>query len=143
MNGGVKARLGQRPTPGVGCGGGIMSVRPGEGVILSVRPSVSSTWQPLEATVINIRQLFQLYIICVMFYICIDTLVTGVSYKWNASVAGLPNFFLSDRWIVYTKSRKQLLHRKYLLYETGCMLAKVTVSVYIYLYVFLTWMFFI
>ena len=28
---------------------------------------------------------------------------------------------LSDRWIVYTKSRKQLLHRKYLLYETGCM----------------------
>ena len=26
----------------------------------------------------------------------------------------------SDRWIVYTKSRKQLLHRKYLLYETGC-----------------------
>ena len=26
---------------------------------------------------------------------------------------------LSDRWIVYTKSRKQLLHRKYLLYETG------------------------
>ena len=29
---------------------------------------------------------------------------------------------LSDRWIVYTKSRKQLLHRNYLLYETGCML---------------------
>ena len=29
-------------------------------------------------------------------------------------------FVLSDRWIVYTKSRKQLLHRKYLLYETGC-----------------------
>ena len=28
---------------------------------------------------------------------------------------------LSDRWIVYTKSRKQLLHRKYLLYDTGCM----------------------
>ena len=27
---------------------------------------------------------------------------------------------LSDRWIVYTKSRKQLSHRKYLLYETGC-----------------------
>ena len=27
---------------------------------------------------------------------------------------------LSDRWIVYTKSRKQLLHRKYLLYKTGC-----------------------
>ena len=27
---------------------------------------------------------------------------------------------LSDRWIVYTKSRKQLLHRKYLLYETDC-----------------------
>ena len=27
---------------------------------------------------------------------------------------------LSDRWIVYTKSRKQLLHRKYLLYDTGC-----------------------
>ena len=27
---------------------------------------------------------------------------------------------LSDRLIVYTKSRKQLLHRKYLLYETGC-----------------------
>ena len=26
----------------------------------------------------------------------------------------------SDRRIVYTKSRKQLLHRKYLLYETGC-----------------------
>ena len=25
-----------------------------------------------------------------------------------------------DRWIVYTKSRNQLLHRKYLLYETGC-----------------------
>ena len=29
---------------------------------------------------------------------------------------------LSDRWIVYTKRRKQLLHRKYLLYDTGCML---------------------
>ena len=29
---------------------------------------------------------------------------------------------LSDRWIVYTKRRKQLLHRKYLLYETGCSL---------------------
>ena len=28
---------------------------------------------------------------------------------------------LSDRWIVYTKSRKQFLHQKYLLYETGCM----------------------
>ena len=27
---------------------------------------------------------------------------------------------LSDRWIVYTKSRNQLLHRKYLSYETGC-----------------------
>ena len=27
---------------------------------------------------------------------------------------------LSDRLIVYTKSRKQLLHRKYLLYYTGC-----------------------
>ena len=26
----------------------------------------------------------------------------------------------SDKLIVYTKSRKQLLHRKYLLYETGC-----------------------
>jgi len=29
-------------------------------------------------------------------------------------------FVLSDRLIVYTKSRKQLLHRKYLLYETLC-----------------------
>ena len=27
---------------------------------------------------------------------------------------------LSDRWIEYTKSRRQLLHRKYLLYDTGC-----------------------
>ena len=27
---------------------------------------------------------------------------------------------LSDRWIVYTKSRKQLLHRKYLLNDSGC-----------------------
>ena len=33
---------------------------------------------------------------------------------------GSTNFVLSDRWIVYTKSRKQLLHRKYLLYEKGC-----------------------
>ena len=32
---------------------------------------------------------------------------------------GSTKFVLSDRWIVYTKSRKQLLHRKYLLYETG------------------------
>ena len=31
---------------------------------------------------------------------------------------GSTKFVLSDRWIVYTKSRKQLLHRKYLLYET-------------------------
>ena len=45
--------------------------------------------------------------------------ITGVSYKWYASVAGL-----CDRWIVYTKSRKQLLHRKYLLYETGCIIKK-------------------
>ena len=29
---------------------------------------------------------------------------------------------IRDRWIVYTKSRKQLLHRKYLLYDTGCIL---------------------
>ena len=34
---------------------------------------------------------------------------------------GSTKYVLSDRWIVYTKSRKQLLHRKYLLYETGCM----------------------
>ena len=34
--------------------------------------------------------------------------------------AGSTKFVLSDRWIVYTKSRTQLLHRKYLLYETGC-----------------------
>ena len=27
---------------------------------------------------------------------------------------------LSDRWIVYTKSRKELLHQKNRLYETGC-----------------------
>ena len=33
---------------------------------------------------------------------------------------GSAKFVLSDRWIVYTKSRIQLLHRKYLLYETGC-----------------------
>ena len=33
---------------------------------------------------------------------------------------GSTKFVLSDRWIVYTKRRKQLLHRKYLLYETGC-----------------------
>ena len=33
---------------------------------------------------------------------------------------GSTKFVLSDKWIVYTKSRKQLLHRKYLLYETGC-----------------------
>ena len=33
---------------------------------------------------------------------------------------GFTKFVLSDRWIVYTKRRKQLLHRKYLLYETGC-----------------------
>ena len=33
---------------------------------------------------------------------------------------GSTKFVLSGRWIVYTKSRKQLLHRKYLLYETGC-----------------------
>ena len=35
---------------------------------------------------------------------------------------GSTKFVLSDRWIVYTKSRKQLLHRKYLLYETGCII---------------------
>ena len=35
---------------------------------------------------------------------------------------GSTKFVLSDRWIVYTKSRKQLLHRKYPLYETGCRL---------------------
>ena len=35
---------------------------------------------------------------------------------------GSAKFVLSDRWRVYTKSRKQLLHRKYLLYETGCIL---------------------
>ena len=33
---------------------------------------------------------------------------------------GSTKFVLSDRLIVYTKSIKQLLHRKYLLYETGC-----------------------
>ena len=33
---------------------------------------------------------------------------------------------ISDRWIVYTKSRKQLLHQKYLLYEAGCTLEKVS-----------------
>ena len=33
-----------------------------------------------------------------------------------------------DRLILYTKSRKQLLHRKYLLYETGCMYLKRSVS---------------
>ena len=33
---------------------------------------------------------------------------------------GSTKFVLSDRWIVYTKSRKQLLRRKYLLYETDC-----------------------
>ena len=27
---------------------------------------------------------------------------------------------LSDRWIVYAKSRKKLLHRKYHLYDTSC-----------------------
>ena len=27
---------------------------------------------------------------------------------------------LSDRWIVYAKSRKKLLHRKYLLYDRSC-----------------------
>ena len=49
--------------------------------------------------------------------------VTHVSYKRYPSVAGLPSVsVLSDRLIVYTKSRKQLLHRKYLLYETGCIL---------------------
>ena len=36
---------------------------------------------------------------------------------------GSTKFVLSDIWIVYTKSRKQLLLRKYLLYETGCSLA--------------------
>ena len=35
---------------------------------------------------------------------------------------GSTKFVLSDRWIVYTKSRKQLLHRKYPLYETGCII---------------------
>ena len=35
---------------------------------------------------------------------------------------GSTKFVLSNRWIVYTKSRKQLLHRKYLLYETGCII---------------------
>ena len=33
---------------------------------------------------------------------------------------GFTKFVLSDRWIAYIKSRKQLLHRKYVLYETGC-----------------------
>ena len=37
---------------------------------------------------------------------------------------GSTKFVLSDRWIVYTKSRKKLSHQKYLLYETGCILAK-------------------
>ena len=37
---------------------------------------------------------------------------------------GSTKFVLSDRWIVYIRSRKQLLHRKYLLYETGCSLKK-------------------
>ena len=31
---------------------------------------------------------------------------------------------LSDRWIVYTKSRKQFLHRKDLLYDTGSITRK-------------------
>ena len=54
--------------------------------------------------------------------------VTSVSYKWFPSVhvAGLPNLYsVIHRWIVYTKSRKQL-HRKDLLYDTGC-----TCSVYV------------
>ena len=51
-------------------------------------------------------------------------LITRVSYKWFPSVAGLPNLYCSDRWIVYTKSRKQLLHRKDLLYDTGSITRK-------------------
>ena len=43
---------------------------------------------------------------------------------------GSTKFVLSDRWIVYTKSKKQLLHRKYLLYETGC-----TIHIYKYIHI--------
>ena len=33
---------------------------------------------------------------------------------------GSTKFVFSNRWIVYTKSRKHLLHRKYLSFETVC-----------------------
>ena len=39
-------------------------------------------------------------------------------HKWFPSVAGLPNLYC-DRWIMYTKSRKPLLHRTNLLFDTG------------------------
>ena len=41
---------------------------------------------------------------------------------------GSTKFVLSERWIVYTKSRKQLFHRKYLLYEKAVFLRKAKVS---------------
>ena len=33
---------------------------------------------------------------------------------------GSTKYVLTDRWIVYTKGRKQLLQRNNLLYDTGC-----------------------
>ena len=38
---------------------------------------------------------------------------------------GFTKSVLSDRWIVYSKSRKQLLDRKYLLYDTGCTIIRI------------------
>ena len=57
------------------------------------------------------------------YYFCIVSTIFGVMYIISNGCfigGGSTKSVLSDRWIVYTKSRKQLLHRKYLLYETGC-----------------------
>ena len=67
-------------------------------------------------------------------------LLTGVSYKLFPIGGRSTKSVLSDRWIVYTKSRKQLLHRKYLFYETGCTLWKFYEwPIYLSLDLFLGW----
>ena len=53
-------------------------------------------------------------------------------HKWFSSVAGLPNLYC-DRWIMYTKSRKPLLHRTNLLFDTGCIYLSIYLSIYLLL----------
>ena len=64
---------------------------------------------------------------CLFMAPYIDTSTFNVLHNTSELEAGLPNIYsvsdrstLSDILIVYTNSRKQLLHRKNLLYDTGC-----------------------